>query len=312
VSAPPVFPRALQMMCMSMTPFTADGDVDEWALRAHLERLVDAGLGVYLGSPGSGEGHALSTREVRRVYDIGVDVCAGRVPVCANPREARNPQDMLEVALEAVAAGVDAVQIYQIDGGHGFTPTGRELEAYFDDVVSRIDHPVVIGCNSVAGYLAPVSLLADLCERHPHIVGVNIFEVPLAHVMACRDALPDRIRLFVGQTAAVQCHHLGASGVLSAAANVIPRTSGAFADAVEKGDMEAIAVSARRLQRFLTAFVHTMAGAAWEKLALKILGLPGGNGMIRRPYLFPDAEAEDRMRRRLDELGVREWEGLAS
>jgi len=52
-----------------------------------------------------------------------------------------------------------------------------------------------------------------------------------------------------------------------------------------------------------------MAGAAWEKLALKILGLPGGNGVIRRPYLFPDAAAERTMSDHIERLGVREWEG---
>jgi len=305
-----VFTSEPQVMAMSITPFNTEGGIDETTLRVHLDRLAVQGLGVYLASPGSGEGHALSVEETRRVYDIGVEVCKGRVPVCANPRESRGVADMLEVAREAVAAGVDAVQIYQIDGGHGFKPTPAELGAYFRDVISQLDHPVILGCNSVVGYLAPAGLLADLCEEFPQIIGVNIFEVPLGHVVACRDALPDRVRLFVNQPAAVQCFSLGASGVLTAVANVIPRTTARFARAYAMGDRASLAVEAQRLQRFYDAFVHTMAGAAWEKLALKILGLPGGNAVIRRPYLFPDAAAEAKMAADLERLDVRSWEGL--
>jgi 4-hydroxy-tetrahydrodipicolinate synthase len=299
-----------QVMAMSITPFTTDGEVDEQVLQIHLDRLAGADLGVYLASPGSGEGHALSVKETRRVYEVGVEACGGRVPVCANPRESRGVADMLEVAREAVAAGVDAVQIYQIDGGHGFKPTSAELGAYFRDVICALDHPTVLGCNSVVGYLASVELLAELCDEFPQIVGVNLYEVPLGHVVACRDALPERVRLFVAQPAAVQSLHLGASGVLTAMANILPRTTAQFARAYAAGDRAALEISVQRLQRFFSAFVHSMAGAAWQKLALKILGLPGGNGVIRRPYLFPDAAAETAMSAELDRLGVREWEGL--
>ncbi|NKQ56123.1 dihydrodipicolinate synthase family protein [Amycolatopsis sp. K13G38] len=308
MTAADLFPDEPQIMCMSITPFTPDGNVDENALRAHLRRLIDAHVGVYLASPGSGEGHALTVTETRRVYEIGVEECRGKVPVCANPRESRDVDSMLEIAGIAVAAGVDAVQIYQIDGGHGFTPTTPELYAYFRDVIRETDHPVIIGCNPVAGYLASVDLLERLCREFPRIVAVNVFETPLGYVAECRDRLPDHVRLFCGQTTAVQAWLLGATGMLSAAANVVPHTTAALGRCFAAGDLKAASLAATRLQRFYSAFVHTMAGAAWEKLALKILGLPGGNGVIRRPYLFPDEQAEARMRTQLAELGVPAWE----
>jgi len=309
VTSAELFPDRPQIMCMTMTPFLPSGELDEGAFRAHLRRLVDAGVGVYLGSPGSGEGHALTIDETRRVYEIGVEVCAGHVPVCANPREARDAPTMLELCRVAASAGVQAVQIYQIDGGHGFTPTRRELGAYFRDVIAGLDHhPVVLGCNPVAGYLADADLLAELCADFPNIVAVNIFETAPGFVTECRDALPERVRLFGGQTTAVQSWVLGATGMLSAAANVVPRTTAALGRAFARGDVAATSLAAVRLQRFYSAFVHTMAGAAWEKLALKILGLPGGNGVIRRPYLFPDERAEEAMRVKLVKLDVLAWE----
>jgi 4-hydroxy-tetrahydrodipicolinate synthase len=296
------------MMCMSITPFTPDGVIDEVDMRQHLRRMVDAGVGVYLGSPGSGEGHSLTRAEVRRVYDIGVEECRGKVPVCANPREARNPDDMLTIVREAIAAGVDVVQIYQIDGGHGFRPRRNELSAYFRDVLAEIDHPVALGCNPVAGFVAPVDLLADLCREFSQVVALNIVETPPAFVQACRDAMPG-VDIFVGQTTAVQGLALGARGVLSAAANVIPRTVAGLATSFAEGDVDGLRLGAQRIQRFYAAFVDGPSGPRWEKTLLKLLGLPGGNGIIRRPYVL-DPDEEERMRIDLERLDVRTWEGL--
>ena len=80
------------MFCMSATPFKEDGSLDEEGLRVHLRRLVAAGNGVYLGSGGAGEGHVLTVPELRRIYDIGVEECKGKVPTYANPREPRSVQ----------------------------------------------------------------------------------------------------------------------------------------------------------------------------------------------------------------------------
>ena len=49
-----------QCFTISITPFAADGTIDEAALRRHLRKLGDAGIGVYVGGGGSGEGYTLS------------------------------------------------------------------------------------------------------------------------------------------------------------------------------------------------------------------------------------------------------------
>ena len=115
----------LEMLCMAATPMHADYAIDEDALRMLLRRLVAAGNGIYLGSGGAGEGHSLSPAELRRVYDIGVEEAKGKVPVYANPRESRTAEAMYEVAREAVEAGVDMVQLYQVDAGSIVVVIGR-------------------------------------------------------------------------------------------------------------------------------------------------------------------------------------------
>jgi 4-hydroxy-tetrahydrodipicolinate synthase len=296
------------VMAMSITPFTTSGKVDEAELRAHLRRLIDADLGVYLGSPGSGEGHALTIAETRDVYDVGVAECKGRVPVYANPREARTAAQMLSTVREAVAAGVDVVQVYQPEQGHGYRPTPAELDHYFREVIAHVDHPVALGCNPIAGYVAPVEVIERLCADFEQIVALNIVSTPPEYVVACRDRTPDRVRLFVGQIGAVAGWCLGASGIMTAAANVIPRTCARQATAFARGDLAQLREATQRIQRLYADVVH--GGPRWQKTALKVLGLPGGSGVVRGPYLPATADEEARMRLALDRLGVPEWESL--
>jgi 4-hydroxy-tetrahydrodipicolinate synthase len=301
----------LTMFCMSATPFAEDGSLDEAALRAHLGRVAEAGNGVYLGSGGAGEGHVLSTPELRRLYEVGVEVCRGRVPVYANPRESRSAAAMYEVAREAVAAGVDVVQIYQLDAGHGMIPTLREQEAYFRELLAELQHPLAISVHAYAGYAAPPSLLASLIRDHPQVCAVNVMGPPNSYFMEVRDALPESVRLYTSVLNALQGFALGASGALLAENNVIPNVCRRIADGWAARDLEVASEAARTVQRFSTVVNRwAPSKARWVKMALKVLGLPAGNGVLRRPYLLPPDEEQRDMARAFAALRIAEIEGL--
>jgi 4-hydroxy-tetrahydrodipicolinate synthase len=306
-------PAELTMFCMSATPFTEDGALDEDALRAHLQRLVDAGNGVYLGSGGAGEGHVLTPQELRRVYDVGVSVCRGRVPVHANPRESRSAAAMYEVAREAVAAGVDVVQIYQLDAGHGMIPTLREQEAYFSELLAELHHPLAISIHAYAGYAAPPSFLAALIRDHPQVGAVNVMGPPNAYFMEVRDALPDSVRMYTSVLNALQGFALGASGALLAENNVIPNVCRRIADGWATRDLDMASDAARTVQRFSNVVNRWAPSTArWVKMALHVLDLPTGNGVLRRPYLLPPESEQAEMARAFDALRIREAEGLTA
>lgn len=64
------------------TPFRPDGTIDELCLRAEARYLVEvAGIhGLAVGGS-TGEGHTLSTEEVRQITAVVAEEVAGRVPV---------------------------------------------------------------------------------------------------------------------------------------------------------------------------------------------------------------------------------------
>ena len=62
--------RVPSVYVISLTPFDEREQLDEPALRAHLQRMQAAGIGVYAGGAGSGEAYTLSPDEMRRVLEI--------------------------------------------------------------------------------------------------------------------------------------------------------------------------------------------------------------------------------------------------
>ena len=297
------------MFCMSATPFNEDGSVDEDGLRRHLRRLVVARNGIYLGSGGAGEGHVLTLAELRRVYDIGVEEAKGKVPVYANPRESRSAAAMYEVAREAVAAGVDVVQIYQLDGGHGMIPTQLEQEAYWEELLDAIDHPVAISIHLYASYMAKVSYVAELCRRYEQVCAVNVIGPPNSYFLEMRDALPETVKLYAGIANLVHLAALGAAGALLGENNIIPNTCQRIADGHAAGDWEQVSAAAKAVQRFSNVVNQWAPSTArWVKMAMKVLGL--GNGVIRRPYLLPPEEEQRKMADAFEAMRIREIEGL--
>jgi dihydrodipicolinate synthase/N-acetylneuraminate lyase len=128
---------------MAATPFTADGALDEDALRITIGRYAATGVGVYLGSYGTGEGHLLRESEIRRLYEVGVDAADGRTPVFAAAIGFTDTDRVIEDALAAERIGVDAVQIHPPRPGPiAIRPRPAELARFYEDVLGEVRGPV--------------------------------------------------------------------------------------------------------------------------------------------------------------------------
>ncbi|MEO7370192.1 MAG: dihydrodipicolinate synthase family protein [Ilumatobacteraceae bacterium] len=288
---------------MSATPFAADGSLDEPALRSHLRRLADAGIGVYLGSGGAGEGHALSPAELDRLYRVGVEECRGKTPAFANPPEARTADEMLSKTMLAVNAGIDCVQIYALDGGHGMRPTEAEQNVYYRTLLDAIDHPVAISVHGYQGYLTPIPLLQRLALDYPQLVAINVMVRPFDYFVELKDALRPDIAFYTIGYELIQGLALGAAGCLSAEPNLAPELCSGIATAFDDGDIAQAGGGQADLIR-LGTLVNRWAPstARWVKMGMKVLGL--GNGVLRPPYLLPGQDQQDEMLAGLRRLGV--------
>ena len=91
-----------------VTPFDADGNVDERALRALVRRQLDDGTDGIVPCGTTGEGATLTDDETDRVVSIVMDVVNGRVPVVAGGGS-NDTTVAVEKARRLASLGVDAV-----------------------------------------------------------------------------------------------------------------------------------------------------------------------------------------------------------
>jgi len=302
----------IAIVSRNSTTFTRTGELDEDALRTLLQGFVDAEIAVYLGSGGSGEANALTIDELRRVYKIGVEVYGGRLPVYANIPEVKNAQEAIDLARIAIDCGVDVVNFYGPASLHGFVPTDAELTLYFDTVLSAVEYPTVLAPNPVQGYTPKTSVIAAMSNKYPHVTDVNLVGLSGdAYFLELRELIKrDDVALAVPLSGSHNMFDLGASALVSNLANVLPKTLRQYIDQYGSGDSVGMGKTYADLLRF-ERYVRRWPGARWQKMAMRLLKLPGGEGGLRLPYLMPPDEEVERFARGLLALNVPELDDLA-
>ncbi len=296
-----------QVFTISITPFTQDGAIDEPALRRHLTKLGDGGVGVYVGGGGSGEGYTLSPAETEQLLTIAVDTLKGKAPIRAMGVEPRTSRQMIDFLNMAKRVGVDAAQVYSLDVGHAHVPTPRELDTYFSEVLSNTDMPCVLSTHQSVGYVIPPQVIIELFGRHSHLVGLNISHQDPAYLRTLVDALGDRIDICVGGPhMAPLALALGAQGFLTSEGNLAPKLCRSVIDAAKAGDNTAFLDRWGKLMRLFMA-LYGNGGIRVTKAVLEHYGLAGG--YPRPPRLPSEPDSLAKALEVIEKMGLAEIEG---
>jgi 4-hydroxy-tetrahydrodipicolinate synthase len=293
---------------ISLTPFKADGSLDEPGLHDHYRRLAASGIGVYVTGSGSGEGYTLEQWEIRRVMEIAKEELKGKVPVRAMGREPRSSNEMIAFGKVVEEVGLDAMQIYSLDVGHGNQPSPREMETYLSDVLEAVRIPCVPSVHQSVGYLYPVELVAELVERYDNIVGINVSTGDIQYIARMIQAVGDKVEVHTGGPGhALSTLALGGTGYLSSEGNLAPKLCVSLIEHYKAGRYPEAEEAYRRILS-LWPITYRYGSIRGTKAALGILGLSGG--FPRKPRLPVPHEALPEIARLLDQLGVREFEGI--
>jgi 4-hydroxy-tetrahydrodipicolinate synthase len=290
---------------ISITPFTESGEVDWDATRAHWQRLKDAGIGVYVGGGGSGEGHALVDAEVDRLLELAAEELVGRVPTRAMGVEPRTAKQMIAFGRRVEGYGLDAMQVYSLDMGHLGIPRPAEQERYFRDVLEQITMPAVISTHFSVGYMVPVDLLCRLCDDHPSVIGINCsIGQDFTYLVRLLEEMPPHVEVHVGGPMhALSALAMGATGFLSSEGNLVP---GLAQSIVVHYGAGRYAEAADAYARLLEVFTLLSSRVAVKGL-LRALGLPGGEPRPPRLLLVTDDDATAGIAR-LRAIGIPELE----
>ena len=262
-------------------------------------------IGVYLGSGGGGESHALTWHELQRIYEIGVAECKGKIPIYANPPEQYTARATRQYIRQAIECGVDLASIYGLSMRHGMKPTDYELRLYFKEVLSDLKHPISLAVNQpIMGYMPKPALIADVCNEHPQVVAINLSHGSDGFFVQLKDRLKRDMPIYVHLGGSLNKLTMGARGIFGTEANLIPKTQSAYLDAYERRDFDELGRVYAQLVRFndyVGQWYPSVARAI--KMGMRLLKLPGGEGGLREPYRMPPEEELPSIRQRTAKLG---------
>ena len=281
-----------------VTPFTADGGLDEQAVTRLARRQIDAGVHFLVPCGTTGESPTLSPAEKLRVVEIVAAAADGRAPVLAGAG-GYDTRAAAALARDMAAAGADG--LLSVTPYYN-KPTPDGLYRHYATIADAADLPIVVynvpgrtGCN-----VAPATL-ARLAEI-PSVVGVKEASGDLGQLCEICRAAPDGFSVLSGDDAAtLPLMALGGAGVISVAANEAPAEMAALVDLAAGGDFRAARAAHERLLPLMQVnFVES--NPIPVKAALAAMGLI--EEAYRLPMAPPAPASRARIAEALRELGL--------
>src|SRR5262249_45362960 len=150
-----------------ITPYDADGQISELALRELIEWYVKAGCHGLWVCGGTGEGVALSREERGRMAELVTQLVAGRMKVIFHVGAA-STDDALDAARRSQAAGVDAICSVP---PFFYGKSDREVVDYYRQLGDETDRPLFLyNLPDATGRPLDVPVVAAILEQVPSVI----------------------------------------------------------------------------------------------------------------------------------------------
>jgi 4-hydroxy-tetrahydrodipicolinate synthase len=219
-----------------VTPMRDDGALDLDAFRRLIDWHVSEGTAGIVVVGTTGESPTVDFDEHRLLIDAAVKHAAKRIPVIAGTG-ANSTREAIELATHAKKAGADmsltVVPYYN-------RPTQEGLYRHFRAIAEAVDMPHIL-------YNVPGRTVADMqndtvlrLAEVPNIVGIKDATADLQRGAELLSRKPADFAVYSGDDATgLSLMLLGADGVISVTANVVPRRMHAMCEAALSGNVAA-------------------------------------------------------------------------
>lgn len=266
-----------------VTPFTANGDIDEAAFRDIVKfNLKKKVHGVCVGGS-SGEGHTLTVEEFARLMEITVEEVNGAIPVLAGII-ANSTRDAIRRAKAISHLSVQGLQVTPVH--YVFKPDEEATYAHFKALTEATDVPVIIYNVVPWNYLSP-ALLVRLMTELPGIQGVKQSAGDLKLMADLMLNVPQGCKVYSAVDAllypsfAIGCH-----GTIAANPAAVPGVCIALWDAVQRGDHKLAKDIHEALLRFWNA-IYADNLPANIKTSIALQGTQAGLPRMPMPNTTP-------------------------
>ncbi|HEU4631545.1 MAG TPA: 4-hydroxy-tetrahydrodipicolinate synthase [Gemmatimonadaceae bacterium] len=281
-----------------VTPFTADGAIDDPALRALVEWQLAEGVHFLVPCGSTGEAATMTPEEQERVVRITVETVDGRVPVMAGAG-ANDTRRAIELSARMRAAG--ATHLLHVSPMYN-KPPQRGIVAHVRAIAESTDLPIVVyNVPGRTGGNIEARTTLELAGLR-NVVGIKEASGNLAQIQEILLHRPDDFSVLSGDDAlTLAVMAAGGDGVISVVSNATPRAMARLVACCLAGDLAGARALHTRLVPWMTAaFVES--NPIPVKAALAMLGRL--TNALRLPLVPLDARHEATVRAALRAAGA--------
>jgi 4-hydroxy-tetrahydrodipicolinate synthase len=278
-----------------VTPFTADGAVDETTLRSLVAWQIESGIDFLIPCGTTGETPTLTHDEWLRVIDLTIETAGGRVPIMAGATS-NNTREAVEKTKEvSTRPGVDyiltATPYYN-------KPTQEGVYQHFKAIAEVSTKPLML--YNIAGRTCTnieTPTLLRLAEI-PNIVAVKEASGNIAQIAEVCASVPEDFLVFSGDDAiTLAVIGLGGVGIVSVASNEIPAEMSRMTGAALAGKWDTARLLFRKYLPLMQAnFIESNPGPAKAVLAMM--------GRLEENYRLPLVPMKKENRAKLEKVAA--------
>ena len=283
-----------------VTPFTADGAVDEKCLRELIEYQIAGDVRVLVPCGTTGESVTMTEEENRLVIRTTVELARGRAKVIAGTGS-NSTAVTIERSQNARTLGVDGVLTV---APYYNKPTQEGLYAHFRAIAEAVNGLPVVIYNVPGRTSSNISAETTLrlARDVENIVAVKEASGNLSQIMEILRGRPEGFRVISGDDAlTLAMIALGGDGLISVASNEAPELMSKLNDLALAGNWDdARALHYRLLPLMEANFIESSPGPV--KAAMALMDLLEEN--LRLPLVPVQEKTRARMREVLIDTGL--------
>jgi 4-hydroxy-tetrahydrodipicolinate synthase len=270
-----------------VTPFDADGAVDEGSAVRLMQHLADHGSDGVVVAGTTGEAAMLSDEEHARLIRLAVEQMGDRLSITAGC-SSNDTRHAVHLTEQATAAGADAILSVT---PYYVKPNRRGIVRHYEEVARATDKPIVLyNIPSRTALDMPNDLLAELAQ----IDGIEAVKQARYEDLAPIDGL----QLYAGNDDILaKVLDLGGPGGILVASHVVGDEMRRMVD--EPAQRHEIDASLKDVYRALTVTANPIP----VKTAVHMLGVID-HGTLRLPLVEPDEAERETVRAMLERHGL--------
>ena len=255
-----------------ITPFTADGKVNEKVLAEIIEYQISHSTDAIVICGTTGESATLDHNEHTQAIKVAVDVTAGRIPVIAGTGS-NDTAYALKLSNDAEKLGVDGLLMVT----PYYNKASQEgLIKHFNYVADRVSTPIILyNVPSRTGCEIKPETYAELA-KHKMIYAAKEATGNLSSIAKTISLVPEDFAIYSGNDDQITpIMSLGGKGVISVLSNILPQVAHDIAQSALDGDFKKSAELQLKYLELCNAMfivVNPIPG----KVAMRLMGIDVG------------------------------------